>query len=73
MIFASCTQQTITKNYGGTTNIELKPHEKLLGITWKTDDDLWVLTTDTLTGISYFRENSGWGIWQGQVIITKAK
>ena len=66
--FYSCTENTRVKHFGGKQEISLKPHEKLMNITWK-DADMWILTEDTLTHIKYFRESSSWGIWNGEIII----
>mgnify|MGYP000450424192 CR=1 FL=1 len=35
--------QSVTKDFGGSTTIELEPNQKLEEITWK-DDSLWYLT-----------------------------
>lgn len=67
-VLTSCTQNERAKEWGGTSEIQLKPNEKLINITWK-DTDMWVLTKDTTTNISYFRESSSWGIWNGEIII----
>jgi len=65
--FASCTSNERAKHYGGTEEIKLKPNEILLGVTWK-ETEMWICTKDTVTGISYFREKSSWGILEGTVI-----
>lgn len=66
--FSSCTENSRARRFGGTTEIKIKPNEKLINITWK-DNDMWVLTEDTVTHIKYFRESSSWGIWNGEIII----
>lgn len=40
---SSALGQSIARDFGGTTTIELEPNLKLEEITWK-DDDLWYLT-----------------------------
>ena len=67
-ITIGCTPQSRARNFGGTENVQLKPNEVLINVTWK-DDNLWILTKDTLTGVRYFRESSSWGVWEGEIII----
>ena len=64
----SCTENSRAKNWGGTEEISLKENEVLVNMTWK-GENLWVQTTDTTTGISYFREKSSWGWIEGEIVI----
>lgn len=64
---ASCTDNQIARNYGGTEEVKLNPNEVVLNVTWK-QDNMWICTKDTLTGIVYFREKSSWGLVEGSVI-----
>jgi len=64
----SCTENQRARTFGGVERIQLKPNEVLLLITWK-NDDMWVLTKDTTNGVEYFRENSSFGLWEGEVIV----
>lgn len=66
--FLSCTDNQRARKFGGKEEIQLKPNEKLINITWK-ESNMWVLTEDTITHIKYFRENSSWGVWEGEIII----
>ena len=68
VFLAACTQKQRTRKFGGREEIKLKPNEKLINITWK-ENNLWVLTEDTLTHIKYFRESSSWGVWEGEIIV----
>ena len=68
LTFLSCTDNQRARNYGGKEEIQLKPNEVLINITWK-ESNMWVLTKDTTTNIKYFRENSNWGVWEGEIII----
>ena len=43
IIFSGCTEQAITREYGGDMTLELEPGQKLEEITWK-DNNLWYLT-----------------------------
>lgn len=62
---------SITRKWGGTTNIELGPNEKLINVTWK-EADLWVLVQDTTKPKTYkFKEYSNFGVLEGEVIINE--
>lgn len=65
---SGCTENSRARQFGGKQEIQTKPNEVLINITWK-DNDMWVLTKDTLTGIQYFRESSSWGVWEGEIVI----
>jgi hypothetical protein len=64
----SCTENSRARRWGGTEEISLKPNEKVLNVTWK-ENEMWICTKDTVTGIVYFREKSSWGIMEGTVIL----
>lgn len=64
----SCTENSRARNFGGKQEFALKPNEMLINVTWK-DDDMWVLTKDTITNVQYFRESSSFGIWEGEIVI----
>lgn len=64
----SCTDNEMVRNFGSTKEYKLKPNEKVLTVTFK-DHDIWILTRDTVTGVSYFREKSALGLMEGTIII----
>jgi len=64
----SCTENARARRWGGKEGMVLMPNEILINVAWKADN-LWVLTTDTLTGVNYLREHSSWGVWEGAIII----
>ena len=68
IFIVSCTKNKRTRTFGGKEKITLKANEKLINITWK-ESNMWILTEDTFTHIKYFRENSSWGIWEGEIIV----
>ncbi len=68
IFITSCTKNQRARTFGGTENVSLNINESLLNITWK-QDNMWILTLDTVTKIKYFRENSSFGILEGQIII----
>ena len=68
VFISSCTKNKRTRTFGGKEEITLKANEKLINITWK-ESNMWLLTEDTLTNIKYFRENSAWGVWEGEIIV----
>lgn len=65
----SCTDNSRARNYGGTETVHIESNERFINIAWK-DNDLWVVTQDTITGIYYAKEKSSLGIMEGQIIIT---
>ena len=69
--------QTITRKYGGTTELDLEPGLKLEEITWKDDDSLWYLTRpmtdEDIAETHTFKESSLFGICEGTVIIREHK
>ena len=67
-IFPSCTENQRARKFGGKDEIQLKPNEVLINVTWK-ESNMWLLTEDTLTHVKYFRENSNWGVWEGEIVI----
>lgn len=68
ILFSSCTDNSRARRFGGTEEVELNQNEVVLNVTWK-GDEMWICTKDTVTGITYFREKSNWGILEGTVII----
>jgi len=68
-MICGCTENVHSKLYGGTATIK-KPeaHWKLLNLTWK-DTSLWSLWYDPKTNQCHFKENSPFGILQGNVIV----
>lgn len=68
--------QSMTKDFGGTTTIDLPPNTKLEEITWK-DANLWYLTRpmgdDDIAEIHTFQESSEFGLIEGKVIIIEHK
>jgi hypothetical protein len=69
----SCTANERARNYGGTEHITLDKGERLVNVTWKQDDNLWVLTKQDSTKPSTysFKEKSSFGVLEGEVIITE--
>ncbi len=71
-VLTGCTQQTITKKYGGNMTIELDPGQKLEEITWK-DNELWYVTRpmrdDEFAETHTFQESSEFGLIEGTVYI----
>lgn len=72
----SCTEQEMAKEFGGKAEVKLPKGQKLVTVTWK-EVNLWYLTRPmraTDTAETYvFREESNFGIWEGQVTITETK
>mgnify|MGYP003332799540 FL=1 len=62
-----CTNNELTKKWGGKQTIKLEPNHILLNVTWKEENSMWILTKDTLTNKCYFKEHSQWGLLEGQI------
>ena len=71
----SCEQQ-ITRQYGGTTTINLEKGEKLIEVTWK-GGDLWYLVedmdSDYIPKVKTFKESSQFGMLEGKVVFIENK
>lgn len=64
----SCTENERARRFGGTEEVTLKPNEVVLNVTWK-QNEMWICTKDTVSGVVYFREKSAWGVMEGTVIL----
>lgn len=62
----SCTENERAKSWGGTQTIKINPNHKLLMVTWK-EDQMWILTQDTITKQYSFHEKSAFGVVEGEV------
>lgn len=67
----------IARQFGGTITIDLKENKKLVNISWKADDSLWILTRemrkDEDPEIYEYHEDSTFGVIEGTVIIIEHK
>lgn len=74
LLLVSCTDNTMARKFGGTSDFDLDPGKKLVNITWK-QDQLWVLTRDLRPGEpieSYeYKEHSSFGIIEGKILINE--
>ena len=68
LTLASCTDNERARRFGGTEEIALKRNEVVLNVTWK-ENEMWICTEDTISGVVYFREKSSWGVMEGTVIL----
>lgn len=72
----SCTQNQRAKKYGGTATVDLPVNQKLVNATWK-DDQLWYLyrpmNSDEIPQSYTFKEESSYGIIEGEVIFKESK
>ena len=75
-LLCGCTEQSITKEFGGSMELELPANQKLEEITWK-DDDIWYLTRpmreDEEAEIHTFQESTSWGMLEGTVTVIEKK
>ena len=76
ILFTSCTQNEIAKNYGGNLTVEIPKGQKLVNVTWK-EVEVWYLTrpmdsTDKAETF-IFQEKSSFGVWEGTIILKESK
>jgi hypothetical protein len=76
VVLSSCTQQSMSRNFGGSSTINLPKGQKLINITWK-ETELWYLTrpfksTDEVETYQ-FKEDSNYGMLEGTVTIIESK
>jgi hypothetical protein len=68
-----CTEQQRANKFGGSAKIVLQKDRKLVNVTWKANNSLWVLTRPMKPGESIeqyeFAESSSFGILEGKVFI----
>lgn len=71
-----CTEQYMTKEFGGSMKLELPANQKLEEITWK-DDNLWYLTRpmreDEEAEIHTFQASTSLGVFEGTVTVIEKK
>ena len=74
---SSCTGNTRAKKWGGTEYIQVEKGQKVLNVTWKDNNQLWILTEsmdkDYTPKTLKFQEKSNWGIIQGTIILQENK
>lgn len=74
-MLTSC-EQYFSKNWGGTTTIELEKGKRLVEVTWK-DDNLWYLIEPMEPNYTpktkEFVESSNYGVLEGKVIFVESK
>ena len=74
-IFASCTENSRVKNFGGTGHLNIDPSKKFVNVTWK-DTELWVITKDRTSADTTYdtyqlQEHSQYSILEGTYIIVE--
>lgn len=75
LFISSCTENQMTRRYGGTEHITLE-NKELVNLSWK-QDQLWILTkpmSEDHKPITYsLKEKSSFGFVEGEVIIKETK
>ena len=63
----------IAKHYGGKANVTLPANHKLVFVTWKDADTMWILYRPFREGeraeYYIFEEDSRWGVMEGKIVI----
>lgn len=72
VLFAGCTPNTMSKDYGGKIEVKLPKNKKLMNVTWK-ESNLWMLCREMKENEKAenynFIEKSDLGLLNGEVII----
>lgn len=72
----SCTEQSMTRSFGGKMSINLPKGERLLTATWK-EADLFYLTepmdSDYIPKNKKFVESSSFGVWESEITFIETK
>lgn len=76
LLLCGCTEQSVTREFGGSMELELPANQKLEEITWK-NDNLWYLTRpmreDEEAETHVFQASSSWGVFEGTVTVIEKK
>lgn len=74
--FCSCTEQMLTREFGGTMTINLPAGQELMEATWK-DDNLFYLTrpmsNDYVPTKKTFQESSSYGMMESTVVFIETR
>jgi hypothetical protein len=72
LCLCSCTENARARNWGGTTTVDVKAGQKVIGATWK-DHDLWIIHRPMHDGevpeVVTMTESSSFGYLEGHVVI----
>lgn len=73
LALSSCTENSMVKNFGGTSTIEIPADRQFVLATWK-ESELWITTkkrtsVDTVKNEYSFSEKSSFGVLEGTYII----
>lgn len=67
----------IARQFGGTITINLENNRKLVNVSWKKDDSLWILTRkmrkDEEAETYEYKEDSTFGVIEGTVVVIEHK
>lgn len=76
IIMVGCTENDMTRDFGGELEVKLEKGQRLVEVTWK-ENNLWLLTepmdSDYQPKTKTFYEDSSWGIYQGKVTIIESR
>lgn len=67
----------IARKLGGTVTVNLENNRKLVNVSWKKDDSLWILTRkmrkDEEAETYEYKEDSTFGVIEGTVVVIEHK
>ncbi len=75
-IFISCTENSLSRTFGGTMTINLPKGQKLIMATWKKTSLFYL--TEPMDSIyvpktKVFQENSNWGVVESKVLFIESR
>ena len=76
LALSGCTENAMSKQFGGSQTISLPAGQKLINVTWK-EADLWVLFRPMKDGETadkyYFKEKSNFGVFEGSITLVETE
>lgn len=76
LLMCSCTDNMMTRNWGGKTEMDAPKGQRVIMITFK-GDDIWILTepmdSDYVPKTKKFYESSSWNLYEGEITIRESR
>ncbi len=76
VLFSSCTENYVARNFGGTVNIRIEPGYKVTSATWKETDLFYFIEPmdeDYTPKTKKFIESSSFGVLESEVVFHESR
>lgn len=76
LLLASCTSQSIARNFGGEVTIKIPSGYKVTSATWKDNDIFYfieLMEDDYTPKEKKFVESSSFGVWESEVTFVESR